>query len=119
MTILRGMKTHCVHGHEYTPENSLVNSAGNRYCRTCTKHPRILKTRGRKWTPQRVARLRDLAEAGVTRPAAALIMGVHYETLRTACEVHQVTFRRDKPWHSPIKNMVRAASLSALLRGSV
>jgi hypothetical protein len=28
-------KTHCAHGHEYTPENTYVSSRGWRYCRTC------------------------------------------------------------------------------------
>ena len=27
-------KTRCIHGHEYTPENTLA-SGGTRYCRTC------------------------------------------------------------------------------------
>lgn len=27
--------THCPHGHEYTPENQIVNSRGHRRCRTC------------------------------------------------------------------------------------
>ena len=36
--------THCLRGHEYTPENTAHNGAGNRYCRTCNnarkrKHP--------------------------------------------------------------------------------
>ena len=31
-------KTHCVHGHEYTPENTIVRTSryGRRQCRTCT-----------------------------------------------------------------------------------
>ncbi len=30
-------KTHCVHGHAYTPENTLRNGEGWRYCRTCNR----------------------------------------------------------------------------------
>jgi hypothetical protein len=30
------LKTHCVHGHEYTPENTCIWS-GIRYCRTCSR----------------------------------------------------------------------------------
>ena len=28
-------KTHCVHGHEFTPENTMRHPDGHRYCRTC------------------------------------------------------------------------------------
>lgn len=28
-------RTHCVHGHEYTPENTIVRKNGWRMCRTC------------------------------------------------------------------------------------
>lgn len=31
-------KTHCISGHEYTPENTYVNPRGYRDCRTCRKH---------------------------------------------------------------------------------
>lgn len=30
-------KTHCTNGHEYTPENSGRDSAGWRFCRTCSR----------------------------------------------------------------------------------
>lgn len=30
-----GGKTHCKHGHEFTPENTRVNSRGQRTCRAC------------------------------------------------------------------------------------
>lgn len=29
--------THCVHGHEYTPENTYINSSGYRQCLECRK----------------------------------------------------------------------------------
>lgn len=29
------LRTHCRHGHEYTPENTHVKSDGSRRCRTC------------------------------------------------------------------------------------
>ena len=28
-------KKHCKHGHEYSPENTGINSVGNRFCRHC------------------------------------------------------------------------------------
>lgn len=30
-----GMKTHCVNGHEYTPENTRTTPNGRRRCRAC------------------------------------------------------------------------------------
>lgn len=30
-----GMRTHCPHGHEYTPENTRMTPRGSRGCRTC------------------------------------------------------------------------------------
>jgi hypothetical protein len=31
------IKTHCPHGHEYTPENTLVNRSGSRVCVICKR----------------------------------------------------------------------------------
>jgi hypothetical protein len=33
----RAVTTHCAHGHEYTPENTLLNGYGWRYCRECNR----------------------------------------------------------------------------------
>lgn len=30
-------KTHCVHGHEYTPANTILKADGSRRCRVCTR----------------------------------------------------------------------------------
>ena len=27
--------THCVHGHEFTPQNTVIRKNGSRYCRAC------------------------------------------------------------------------------------
>ncbi len=29
-------KTHCIHGHEYTPENTIITAKGHRKCRMCS-----------------------------------------------------------------------------------
>lgn len=29
-------KTHCIHGHEFTPENTYVKASGHRQCKACT-----------------------------------------------------------------------------------
>ena len=31
------MKTHCKHGHEFTPENTWRNAQGHRWCRECNR----------------------------------------------------------------------------------
>lgn len=38
-------KTHCVHGHEYTPENTLRNSKGYRTCLACREASRKTQRR--------------------------------------------------------------------------
>jgi hypothetical protein len=40
-------KTHCPHGHEYSPENTRVKQ-GRRYCRTCVNARRRAKRRAPK-----------------------------------------------------------------------
>ena len=30
-------KTHCVHGHEYTPQNTYFRSSGKRFCAECQR----------------------------------------------------------------------------------
>jgi len=37
-------KTHCKHGHEYTPENTYRNCRGHRECRTCKYERKNAKT---------------------------------------------------------------------------
>jgi hypothetical protein len=43
------LKTHCPHGHEYTPENTGIYARGWRVCRTCSRaHSRRYKARKRR-----------------------------------------------------------------------
>ena len=32
---LNARKTHCIHGHEFTPENTYITAKNQRHCRTC------------------------------------------------------------------------------------
>ena len=54
-------KTHCPHGHEYTPENTYIDSRGSRVCRQCWRvpvhgpHYNSIKThcpKGHEYTPE-------------------------------------------------------------------
>ncbi len=44
-------KTHCVHGHEFTAENTDVRPNGHRRCRTCHRE---MAARTRRENPERV-----------------------------------------------------------------
>lgn len=37
MSARNSKKTHCIRGHEFTPENILPDNKGNRRCKTCKK----------------------------------------------------------------------------------
>jgi HNH endonuclease len=42
------VKTHCIHGHEYTPENTRFRKTGVRECRACVaRHSRLAYLRKR------------------------------------------------------------------------
>jgi hypothetical protein len=36
VSAVHAVKTHCIHGHEFTPENTYIGRRGNRSCRECT-----------------------------------------------------------------------------------
>lgn len=40
-------KTHCPHGHEYTPENTYISPKGARYCRECNRLAARVKSEDR------------------------------------------------------------------------
>lgn len=41
-------RTHCIHGHEFTPENTLTQTLGGRGCRTCANERARLKRQARR-----------------------------------------------------------------------
>lgn len=45
---LRESRTHCPHGHEYTPDNVFRNVSGYRECRTCIKARNVVAYQKRK-----------------------------------------------------------------------
>ncbi len=45
-------KTHCIHGHEYTAENTYVRPSGSRECRTCMRTQKRKSYHRAKATPE-------------------------------------------------------------------
>ena len=41
VTAANAAKTHCDHGHEFTPSNTYIRSDGSRRCRTCQRRVRL------------------------------------------------------------------------------
>lgn len=37
VTAINKNRTHCIYGHEFTPENTIIEKSGKRKCRTCSK----------------------------------------------------------------------------------
>jgi hypothetical protein len=58
----RARKTHCVHGHAFTDENTYVGTDGYRGCRTCHRiGERARKQRLAAWATQRTAPIASVA----------------------------------------------------------
>lgn len=65
---LNARKTHCLRGHEFTPENTL-DQAGGRTCRTCREIRNAMR-RGEPWAIE--AWNRRLIPLGATRPLSVV-----------------------------------------------
>jgi hypothetical protein len=50
LSAINAVKTHCIHGHEFTEANTYVERDGSRCCVTC-KRRRLRETRARKKVP--------------------------------------------------------------------
>lgn len=53
-------KTHCIHGHEFTPENTRVNTKGHRECRACARIKEAKKVGDPEWMAFQAAYRREL-----------------------------------------------------------
>lgn len=55
-------RTHCKHGHEFTPENTGVRSNGTRVCRACKRRRRrVERRRAAQWAAAKKAELKGMA----------------------------------------------------------
>ena len=58
-------KTHCPHGHEYTPENTLTNGKGARVCKSCNSARHIPRRRAAHY---KIKRLDNSAKPRTRKP---------------------------------------------------
>jgi hypothetical protein len=49
ITATHARKTHCLRGHEFTPDNTLANAHGGRRCRTCHCEREAARRAGREY----------------------------------------------------------------------
>lgn len=84
--MLNRFKTHCPHGHEYTPENTYVQpSSGGRVCRTCMrkrhrdwrqrnpeKYAAAIRRANKKWVAKNKQRLREYNKSRRAKNGAAI-----------------------------------------------
>jgi hypothetical protein len=93
IAVINAAKTHCPHGHEYSPENTWRNARGARWCRGCSRESmRRIKARQRSarpdnWMPKNVKLTADAVAAmrrgvaqGDSTSALAAQYGVAYRT---------------------------------------
>ena len=43
-------KTHCINGHEYTPENTKINIRGRKECKTCQREAKLRHRATHPWS---------------------------------------------------------------------
>ncbi len=54
---LKVRQTHCIHGHEFTPENTIIKTSGTRQCRECRRASDRHRARGASyWREYRASR---------------------------------------------------------------
>ncbi len=56
--LINSEKTHCPHGHEYSPENTVVNNKGSRECLVCSRRSKresARRSRARRTRPDAVS----------------------------------------------------------------
>ncbi len=68
-TAINARKTHCIHGHEFTPENTYVAASGRRSCRAC--HNRTMRDFKQAKRAQKLGSAREdhLDDAGPAQPS--------------------------------------------------
>jgi hypothetical protein len=85
-------RTHCIHGHEYTAENTIRTVTGRRACRVCSyanaaatnrriRAERNLRRCGRKLTPAKVFEIRARLVAGERARLISFDMGCSEMTI--------------------------------------
>lgn len=84
-------KTHCVHGHEFTPENTYIDPNGWRYCRICVRN--TAKGHRARW-PEKMQTKRRKSQDGL-RYGRGYDRNVQLASQGGACEI---CGRKDCTW---------------------
>lgn len=50
-SLANARKTHCIHGHAFTPENTRLRTEGGRHCRTCIQERSVQNAKPRRTAP--------------------------------------------------------------------
>lgn len=81
---MNARKTHCDHGHEFTPENTRITNRGGRYCRACDLE-RFHLTKGNRKPDPRV----EVACEACGRVVSRKSLRAHERRCRKAMEADQ------------------------------
>lgn len=81
-------KTHCIHGHPFSPENTRIDTAGKRVCRTCKKATNARRAKAPedrrrfyKVSAAQIEQMVELRESGLPLRVIAEQFDVHHSTV--------------------------------------
>ncbi len=95
----RERRTHCVYGHEYTVENTILRSDGGRRCRTCQNTCRRGVRRPQKWRVVECTGCGDPRK--VTDRTGRRILAGDAPTLCLACRANPLIAEAGREWMRP------------------
>jgi hypothetical protein len=80
-TALNAKKTHCVHGHEFTPENTILRARSGRDCRACVRASQDRYAQRNGYTSRRFGKRFTLTGKQISLAQMATHLAVPQSTL--------------------------------------